>query len=165
MLANRLAASDNGPGSPVPGGRSAIASPVTFPACVLTGAPRRRRPDHWPPFCTPILPRRRLIVQRHPMGGGRNSPDRHPLCQSIDLVPASASNSVWDRPAIAPPAHSRLHRQSNSDHTGKRYAVLGRNRESWSRPGNCASLPGNAISQELTSLIINIHLYRHCKSG
>jgi len=103
MLANRLAASDTGPGSPVPGGRSAIASPVTFPACVLTGAPQRQRPDHWPPFCTPILPRRRLIVQRHPTGGGRNSPDRRPLCQSIDLVPASASNSVWDRPAIAPP--------------------------------------------------------------
>ena len=42
-----------------PGGRSAIASPVAFPACVSTRVPRRRRPGHSPP-----------IVQRRPTGGG-----------------------------------------------------------------------------------------------
>ena len=39
------------------------------------------------------------------------------------------------RPVIAPPP-SLPRRRFNSDHAGKRY-VLGRNRESRSRPGNC----------------------------
>jgi len=56
-----------------------------------------------------------------------------------------------DRPTPFAP-----HRQSNSDHAGKRW-VLGRNRESRSRPGNCDSRPGNAISRELISGYIPIY--------
>ena len=46
------------------------------------------------------------------------------------------------------PLHPRW--QSDSDHVGKRY-ILGRNRESRLRPGNCVFRPRNAISRELTS--------------
>jgi len=53
---------------------------------------------------------------------------------------------TWVIPPLFAP-----HRRSNSHHVGKRY-VLGRNRESRSRPRNCDSRPGNAISWELTSL-------------
>jgi len=41
--------------------------PIMLHVCVLTvltHAPRRRRPDLCPPFCTPVLPRCRPIVQR-----------------------------------------------------------------------------------------------------
>ena len=54
--------------SPVPRGWSAIGSPITFPACVSTYAPRHRRPDRCPPFCVPIRPRRQPIVQRRLTG-------------------------------------------------------------------------------------------------
>jgi len=67
----------------------------------------------------------------------------HLLCRSSNGVPASAGNDVKGQPAIAPPPPSRPCQRSNSDHAGKRY-VLRRNRE---------SRPGNAISQELTSLV------------
>jgi len=55
--------------SPVPGVQSAIASPITFPACISTDAPWRRRPGRCLPFHAPIHPRHRPIVQRRLMGG------------------------------------------------------------------------------------------------
>ena len=73
------------------------------------------------------------------------------LRRSLD--PASVRNSIRGWPVI--PLFVlllRAHRRSNSSHAGKRYVVLRRNRESWSRPGNCDSRPRNAISQELTSV-------------
>jgi len=56
--------------SPVPGGWSAIAPlpPAAFPACVSTRVPRHWRPICCLPFCMPIHPRRRPIVQQRPMG-------------------------------------------------------------------------------------------------
>ena len=51
--------------------------------------------------------------------------------------------------ASDPPSHPC--QWSDSDHTGKSY-VLGRHRESQSRPGTCDSRPGNAFFRELTSV-------------
>ena len=59
-------------------------------------------------------------------------------------VGSRAGNSVRDQPAIALPPPSR-----------ERY-ILGRNRESQSRPGNCDSRLGNAIYRELTSLLTSM---------
>ena len=58
-----------GLGSPVPGVwvRSAA---IALHVCVLTRAPRRRRPGRCMPCCVPIHPRRRPTVQRCPTGGG-----------------------------------------------------------------------------------------------
>jgi len=43
---------------------------VALHVCVLTGAPWRRRPGPACRFTCPSIPRRRLTVQRCPMGGG-----------------------------------------------------------------------------------------------
>ena len=101
--------------------------------------PRRRRPSHCLPFCAPIRPRHRPIVQWRPTGGtviprsivrgpishcaspvalvcsppGRFATFQachHPLCRSIDGVLVSGPAS--DRP----PPPSCPHWRSNSDH-------------------------------------------------
>jgi len=156
-------------------------SPISLHVCVLTGAPRCRRPSHCPLLGVPILPRRRPIVQRRQTGGPRfpgppsegqsaivlprsrspcsPSPSRFVtfrarhclLCRSIDGVPSSAGNSTGVRPAIAP----ALRAPADNPTPITPVKGTGRNRESWSRPGNCDSRLGNAISWELTSLINN----------
>jgi len=63
-----------------------------------------------------------------------------------DWVPASTGDGIGGRLVVALPPLCP-HRRSNSDH------VLWRNRESRSRPGNCVSRPGNAISWELSPLM------------
>ena len=62
-------------GFSIPRVRSAIASSVAFPACVLTRAPWHRRPGRCPLVCVPICPQRQPIVQQCPTGG-RDSPAR-----------------------------------------------------------------------------------------
>jgi len=60
--------------SPVLGGRPGAGrrsrSSVVLHVCILTGVPWRRRPGRCPPFCAPILPRRRMITQRRPTRRG-----------------------------------------------------------------------------------------------
>ena len=139
--------------SPVPGGWSAIAPlpPAAFPACVSTRAPRHWRPSCCPPFCMPIHPRRRPIVQQRPLG--RAAIPRLTVqwlighCTSLVMLREQHRGPAVNR---SPSPPSRPCWRSNSD-CGKRY-VLGRNRESRLRPGNCDSRPGNVISRELTSL-------------
>jgi len=63
-----------------------------------------------------------------------------------DWVPASTGDGIGGRLVVALPPLCP-HRRSDSDH------VLWRNRESRSRPGNCVSRPGNAISWELSPLM------------
>ena len=101
--------------SPVPRGWSAIASPITFPACVSTYAPQHRRPDRCPPFCVPIRPRRQPIVQWRLTGA--NGHCTSPVAPSSGCFacatthgadrstgsPVLAGNSIGDRLAIAPP--------------------------------------------------------------
>ena len=62
--------------------------------------------------------------------------------------PGTAPSPVGDRPPLRAPAGDP------TPITQVKVYVLGRNRESRSRPGNCDSCPGNAISRELTSLIV-----------
>ena len=73
---------------------------------------------------------------------------------SIDQLGPSIGQEHRRGPASnRPPPTSHPCQWSNSDYAGKRY-VLGRSRESRSRPGNYDSRPGNVISRELTSLIV-----------
>ena len=137
----------------------------------------RTRPGHCLQFCVPIRPRRRPIVQWHPSGIWRGqeaiprpivqrpighcaspvallcSPLPRPFCD-VSGAPLGSPQRSRTAPGTGwrslPPLCAPRWR-SNSDHAGKRY-VLGRNRESRSRPRNCDSRPGNAISCELTSL-------------
>ena len=155
MSADRPAASDGGAcGFPVPGVWSAIASPHHVPSLrfdTCTMAPETR------PWNLPILPWRRLIVQRCPMGAGGDSPTHRmgpmaialprscSLCSPLPLAilrhfgRAAAryvdrSMGSPHRPGTAsgtcrrsPPSPLRLCQRSNPKHVGKRY-VLRRNR-------------------------------------
>jgi len=152
-------------------------SPVTFPACVLTRAPRHRRPGGCPPFLSsgvgpggdspahrwggadwPLrFPSRAPPVAPSPSRFAMFQAHHHPLCSIDRWGPGVVREQHWG-PAGDPPSHPC--RQSDSDHASKRY-VLRRNRESRLRPGNCNSRPGNALSRELSLLntchLINAH--------
>ena len=123
----------------VPGASRRLRPPVTFPARVSTGASRRQRHGRCPPFHVPVCLRHWPIVQWSLMGGGPS--DSSALCLETRLAPDTASGARRRSPLFS--WHPRW--WSDSDHASKRF-VLGQNRESQSKPGN-------AISQELTSLI------------
>jgi len=60
----------------------------------LTHAPRRLRPGRCPPFCMPIRPRCRPIVQWRPMGGG-DSPARRPGAIALSRSRSPCSPLPW----------------------------------------------------------------------
>jgi len=117
MSANRPAESDRGPVDFPQGVRSATACPVAFPACISMRAPWLQTPGHCLPFCAPICPRCRLIVQWRPTGRGGGAisrpvvrvPIRH--CASPVAPPDcfvtfwACHRSLWEwhlRPASCP---------------------------------------------------------------
>ena len=65
--------------------------PFALHVCVLTGAPRRRRPGRCPLFCTPILSCHRPIVLRRLTGAGGDYPARRPGGPSAIALPLSRS--------------------------------------------------------------------------
>jgi len=127
--------------------------------CIMTGVLWRRRPSCCTPFCVPVLPRRRLVVQRRlTWGRGHgDAPARRPGADRPFRIPGHAPSvgpspgrfaTFWVRHCplcrsingvLASAGNSvgsrpaipplRTYRRSNSNHAGKRY-VLGRNRES-----------------------------------
>jgi len=124
-----------GLGSPMGAGRQSC-PPVAIHICVLTGAPWRRRPGHCPPATSTDCPAASDGGEGHgdslarcpgtdqPLCSPGRAPSEalsghfatfgarhHRLCRSSaggDGVPASAGNSVRDRPAIDPPAFAPL---------------------------------------------------------
>ena len=137
-------------GLPYPASSRQSRPSVALHVCVLTGAPRRRRPGRCLPFHAPIPPQRRPIVQRCPTGGrrwfpGQSSPVALPrtlprpfwahhcrLCWSsagADGVPSSAGNGAgsgrW-HPLRALPAIQLWSRRWSYSYV--RTYVLGRNR-------------------------------------
>ena len=127
--------------------------------CILTGVLWRRRPSCCTPFCVPVLPRRRLVVQRRPTWGRGHgdAPARRPGADRPFRIPGHAPSvgpspgrfaTFWVRHCplcrsingvLASAGNSvgsqpaipplRTYHRSNSNHAGKSY-VLGRNRES-----------------------------------
>ena len=147
---------------------------VTLHVCVSTGAPRCRRPSHCPPFCVPIRPRRRPIVQWHLTGVGGDFPAHRPgadrpLCfpgRAPLVAPslgrfatfwahhrplcrsidgASAGNSIGGRPAIAPHLCAPVGDPTLVTPVKGEIKSLDRDPE-------IATRPRNAISRELISL-------------
>jgi len=113
MSVNRPVVSDGGPEDfPYPAPDRQSRCPITFPACVSTRAPRRRRPGRRPLFHMPIPPATSTDCTAASNGGlwplrfpGRAPPYRHPavfrhatmLCRSSaggDGVPSSVGNST-----------------------------------------------------------------------
>ena len=60
--------------------------------CIMTGVLWRRRPSCCTPFCAPVLPRRRLVVQRRPTWGRGHgdAPARRPGADRPFRIPGHA---------------------------------------------------------------------------
>jgi len=118
--------------------------PIEFPARIPTRAPWHRRPSRCPPFCLPSAHDVDWLsssVQRRGGGGWRfpSMPSRGLSATALTQW-RSPCRSAWFQ------AHHCLLCRSNDGvpaTASKRY-VLGRNRESRSRPGNC-DFPGISI--------------------
>jgi len=104
-----------------------------------------------------VLPQSRSPVAPSPSRFG------HATARCVDRSMGSrcrpGTASASSRQSPLPPL-----RAPTSDHAGNRY-VLGRNRESRSRPRNCDSRCGNAITWELTSLLLTNLLSVLCTLG
>jgi len=95
-----------GCGLPYSGAGRRSCPSVAFPAHISTHAPRRRRPGCCPPFCVPIRPRRRPIVQRHPTGEGDCRPAvQRPIghCASPVALPCSPLSQPFCNVSGTPP--------------------------------------------------------------
>jgi len=96
MSVNRPSASNGGPEDfPYPAPDRQSHRPITFPACVSTRAPRRRRPGRRPPLHMLTPPARSTDCTAASNGGGGDSPARHLGADGHCAFPVALPRPFW----------------------------------------------------------------------
>jgi len=181
MSADRLATSDHRPVDfPYPEAGRRSCPPVAFPACVSTHAPQRRRPA----VSCAYLPTMSIDCPAASDRGGRRLPGpssggrlatAHPRSRSPCSTPPRFVTFGCATACYVDRSMASRRRPGTALGTGRRsppslrapagdptpiMSVKGTYSGEIESLGNCDSRPGNAISRELTSLIITV-LYQN----